>query len=193
METRGYWIESIYEAFVNLGGYNCKLADVYKEVGKIRSKEKLTWKSLDFPHNVIRREIQQRTPELKSYNEREKPLFKRISSGTYSLIDMDDPFMNEIRSRMSLWRHISNQHDTNNIPQSVIKENNLYKGQAGIYKQGGDLTLTVNHTGKSYPDEVSEDGILYHYPQTSRKGKDEAEIEATKKCLKFNVPIFIAE
>ena len=32
------------------------------------------------------------------------------------------------------------------------------------------MTVSVLHTGRHYPDELSDEGLIYHYPQTDRSG-----------------------
>ena len=47
------------------------------------------------------------------------------------------------------------------------------------------------HTGTSYPDDLSADGVLYRYPHTNRPGHDQSEIEATKQAMRLGVPVFV--
>ena len=43
-----------------------------------------------------------------------------------------------------------------------------------------------------YPDDVSEDGLIYHYHRTSRpSSRDAAEVEATKNASRLGFPVFI--
>jgi putative restriction endonuclease len=54
------------------------------------------------------------------------------------------------------------------------------------------LTVGLLHTGSSYADDLSEDGVLYHYPSTNRpRGRDLAEIEATKGAGSAGLPVFV--
>ena len=53
------------------------------------------------------------------------------------------------------------------------------------------ITVGVKHTGEHYPDDLSEDGMLYHYPNTNRQpGRDLSEIEACKNACKLGIPVF---
>jgi HNH endonuclease len=48
------------------------------------------------------------------------------------------------------------------------------------------------HTGRHYPDDISEDGLIYHYPRTSRPpSRDAAEVEATKNAARLGLPVFV--
>lgn len=43
------------------------------------------------------------------------------------------------------------------------------------------MAVSLTYSGKSYPDDLSEDGVIYHHPDTNRpKGRDLSEIEAIK-------------
>jgi putative restriction endonuclease len=54
------------------------------------------------------------------------------------------------------------------------------------------VTVSLLHTGKHYPDDISEDGLIYHYPKTARPpSRDAAEVAATKNAANLNLPIFV--
>lgn len=57
---------------------------------------------------------------------------------------------------------------------------------------GSGITVALLHTGEHYPDDLSEDGLIYHYPQTNRPpGRDLSEIRATKTAGAFGIPLFV--
>jgi hypothetical protein len=55
------------------------------------------------------------------------------------------------------------------------------------------VTVGVLHTGRSYADDLANDCILYHYPDTrrARGGRDRAEVEATKAAGRLKLPFFV--
>ena len=54
------------------------------------------------------------------------------------------------------------------------------------------VTVGLLHTGTSYADDLSDDGVLYHYPATNRpRSRDLAEINATKAAGKLGLPVFV--
>ena len=54
------------------------------------------------------------------------------------------------------------------------------------------VTVGLLHTGRHYPDDVSDDGLIYHYPSTSRpSSRDAAEVEATKNANRLGLPVFV--
>src|SRR3954464_9071230 len=54
------------------------------------------------------------------------------------------------------------------------------------------VAVGLLHTGSSYPDDLSSDGVLYHYPKTDRPpGRDAAEVRSTKSAGELRLPIFV--
>jgi hypothetical protein len=61
-----------------------------------------------------------------------------------------------------------------------------------LTENGHGITVSLTHAGKNYPDDWSEDGVIYHYPETSRpKGRDASEIAATKNAGQLGLPVFV--
>lgn len=56
---------------------------------------------------------------------------------------------------------------------------------------GDGITVSLLHTGRHYPDDLSEDGVIYHYPKTKRGVRDTSEVEATKNAGRFKLPVFV--
>ena len=47
------------------------------------------------------------------------------------------------------------------------------------------------HTGRHYPDELDESGVIYHYPTTKRPPRrDESEVDAIRACGRWGLPMF---
>ncbi|MEV8095057.1 hypothetical protein [Kitasatospora sp. NPDC085879] len=76
---------------------------------------------------------------------------------------------------------------------------NAYGGQQGIRVDKArteklspvGLTVELEHTGVDYPDEVDDEGALYHCPETKRAGQDIAEIDATKETAVHRLSVFL--
>ena len=74
-----------------------------------------------------------------------------------------------------------------------------YRGQSGIWYDAGrtrnlagpGVTVSVLHTGRYYPDDLSDDCVVYHYPVTTRQGKDAVEVAATKNAAELNLPVLV--
>jgi putative restriction endonuclease len=62
---------------------------------------------------------------------------------------------------------------------------------AGIGGSAEGVTVGLLHTGSSYADDLFDDGVLYHYPQTAMSGRDAAEAEATRAAGKLKLPVFV--
>ena len=92
--------------------------------------------------------------------------------------------------------------DADNVDPSTLRAAHMYGGAQGIWvdkkttdtlaKDGHGVTVAILHTGRHYPDDLSEDGLIYHYPTTHRQpGRDAAEIQATKNAASHSLPIFV--
>lgn len=98
----------------------------------------------------------------------------------------------EITSREELFRIVQQAQDENGLViPSLLKDNHIYRGQSGIYRDkertasltpsGHGLAMSVLHTGRSYADDWSDEGVFFHYPNTNRGGganHDNNEIKA---------------
>jgi hypothetical protein len=78
----------------------------------------------------------------------------------------------------------------------------MYGGAQGVWvdaartraltADGTGIAVGLLHTGRHYADDLSETGILYHYPRTGRGGRrDAAEVEATKRAGELALPVFV--
>jgi hypothetical protein len=48
------------------------------------------------------------------------------------------------------------------------------------------------HTGSSYADDLSADGVIYHYPRTQRSpNRDLSEVNSTKAAGELGLPVFV--
>ena len=101
----------------------------------------------------------------------EKEITNRFNLGDSSInIELD--------RRNNLWDEIAKNNSATRIAPQRLKELRVYGGAAGIWKDteftgqytadGKGITVSVLHTGTSYPDDLFEDGIIYHYPHTNR-------------------------
>jgi len=86
-------------------------------------------------------------------------------------------------------------------PAGLINQLGIYRPQRGIWVDklrtqaitGDEVGLCVGvlHTGSSYPDDIDESGVLYHYPDTQAPGRDMAEVQAVKAAGLNSVPVFV--
>jgi putative restriction endonuclease len=107
----------------------------------------------------------------------------------------------ELLRRKELWGELRALGSANVHPQ-FLRDRGIYGGAQGIWvdkkrtatlspdRQG--VTVSILHTGRHYPDDLSDDGLIYHYPETGRPpGQDAAEIQATKNAAELDLPIFV--
>ena len=107
----------------------------------------------------------------------------------------------EIARRLDLWNTISDQR-LDDLEPKRLRDLGIYAGAQGIWVDkvhtaspeiGPDgVTVAILHTGRHYADDLSDDGVIYHYPTTSRPAaRDAAEVQATKNAIIHRIPIFI--
>jgi putative restriction endonuclease len=107
----------------------------------------------------------------------------------------------ELSRRVKLWEQIS-AGDAANAEASTLRSMRVYGGAQGIWvdkattgtlsPDGQGITVSILHTGRHYPDDLSDDGLIYHFPTTHRpSGRDAAEVQATKNAAALSLPIFV--
>src|SRR5215207_1790959 len=97
----------------------------------------------------------------------------------------------ELRHRLRLWAELK-ERDPGNLEPKLLRDLGVYGGAQGIWvdknrtgpltPSGVGATVSILHTGRHYPDDLSDEGVIYHYPLTSRSpGRDAGEVAATKE------------
>ena len=111
------------------------------------------------------------------------------------------PILDERERRQGLWERIRSTPPSE-LKASLLRELRVYGGAQGIWVDSHvtsnaspdfpNITVSILHTGEHYPDDLSEEGLIYHYPETRRQaGRDRSEIEATKAAGKLGLQIFV--
>ena len=83
----------------------------------------------------------------------------------------------ERQRRLDLWHKLS-AHNLDDIEPQLLRQLGIYGGAQGIWvdkahtassETGVDgVAVGILHTGRHYADDLSEDGVIYHYPKTAR-------------------------
>ena len=117
------------------------------------------------------------------------------------MLPMDYQVEGELKRRLDLWRELKARGGPDGIEPQLIKQLRIHRGQQGVFRDSEmtalvsrnptGITVGVLHTGRVYADDLSEDGVTYHYPKTVRKGRDVPEVEATKTCGELGLPLFV--
>ena len=108
----------------------------------------------------------------------------------------------ELQHRRDTWASLGAPGGPKGVAPELLRELRIYRGAQGIWvdrartgsltEDGNGITVGLLHTGRSYPDELSDDGVIYHYPSTNRRGqRDLNEIEATKRAKQLGLPVFV--
>lgn len=99
-----------------------------------------------------------------------------------------------------MWKSLIDAGGPTGVRAQLLRELGVYGGAQGCWvdkertKQvsPGGVTVGLLHTGVTYADDLSDDGVLYHYPTTRRQsGRDAAEVEATKEAARLKLPVFV--
>jgi putative restriction endonuclease len=116
-------------------------------------------------------------------------------------ISLASPAAEEKERRLRLWRSAKNL-SSDEVSAASLRDLGIYGGAQGIWvdkartgpisDNGAGVTVGLLHTGKHYPDDISEDGLIYHYPSTERPpSRDASEVEATKNAARLALPLFV--
>ena len=105
----------------------------------------------------------------------------------------------EFQRRMDAWDRLQKSPNWPNILPEEIRSLDLYAGQAGVYRDAertrsimdAGITVSILNTSGNYSDEISDDRLIYSYPQTLRKGQDIPEIQSLKNAMLLQIPIFV--
>ena len=126
----------------------------------------------------------------------------RLSRNQYPINEKNKISL-EREYRIKMWKELLALDYARNLSPDILREKyRIYRGAAGIWcdkerttplsEDEYGIAVSVLHTGKSYPDDITDDSIVYHYPKTNRpKNTDRNEIEATKNTKRFQIPLFI--
>lgn len=119
----------------------------------------------------------------------------------YTIVDARPNTIDGERAwRLAVGEHFGAVYGGEPIDPRTLRDFGVYGGAQGIWVASArtrslddrGITVGVLHTGLHYPDDLTEEGLLYHYPHTNRPaGRDQAEIAATKAAAEHRVPLFV--
>jgi putative restriction endonuclease len=103
--------------------------------------------------------------------------------------------------RAEMWQAIARE-DLRNLEPALLRALGIYGGAQGVWvdkartsvttDDGHGATVGILHTGRHYADDLSEDGMIYHYPLTGRgSARDATEVQATKNAMSLKLPVFV--
>jgi putative restriction endonuclease len=108
----------------------------------------------------------------------------------------------ERERRKEMWDQLIAQGGPKDVSPNLIRKLEIYGGAQGIWvdkartelltNDGYGVTVGLLHTGEYYPDDLSNSGVVYHYPKTNRPpSRDFGEIQATKAVGNLLLPVFV--
>ncbi|MEY9875981.1 putative restriction endonuclease [Streptacidiphilus sp. MAP12-33] len=102
--------------------------------------------------------------------------------------------------RLAVWRNLLGRRDSSGlVTADAIRSVGAYGNYRGIWTDKArtqkihpdGVTIGLKHTGQHYPDDLNENGALYHYPVTRQPGRDLGEVNATKAAATLRLPLFV--
>lgn len=106
----------------------------------------------------------------------------------------------ELKWRMDKWEELQSSPNWPNIKAEEIRKLGLYAGAAGVYRDASrtklliddGITVSILNTSGNYTDEITDNRLIYSFPNTLRPGAtDSAEIQSLKNAMALGVPIFV--
>ena len=108
----------------------------------------------------------------------------------------------ELALRKRMWQQVLAEGGPKGVEPKLLRQLGIYGGAQGIWvdkartasltENGNGVTVGLLHTGVHYDDDMTESGVLYHYPETGRPpARDKAEVDATKACKVHRLPVFV--
>lgn len=107
----------------------------------------------------------------------------------------------ETARREAMWNELQTRLSNDGmVSADDTREVGMYSGARGVYADK-DVTRTefapsgilvsMRHTGKHYDDEMTNDGMIYHFPNTKQPGHDESDISSLIMASKLGLPVFL--
>ena len=107
---------------------------------------------------------------------------------------------NERFHRYSLFEQLKAKNPELIFQAGLLRDNGIKGGAAGVWRDlartqdliPGGIAVSVQHTGRSYDDDLSDSFLLYHYPKTLRApSQDSGEIASLMNAANLRMPIFV--
>nr|WP_257003422.1 HNH endonuclease signature motif containing protein [Streptomyces sp. Alain-F2R5] len=102
--------------------------------------------------------------------------------------------------RLTVWENLlARRDDSGLVTADAVRAVGAYGNFRGIWTDKSrtqrihpdGVTIGLKHTGQHYPDDLNENGVLYHYPVTRQRGRDLGEVNATKAAAALRLPLFV--
>jgi hypothetical protein len=100
-----------------------------------------------------------------------------------------------------MWRNLLEAGGPRGVAPGLLRELGIYGGAQGVWVDKArtsrvtpeGVAVGLLHTGSAYADDLAEDGVIYHYPQTGRAagGRDSAEVAAVRAAQRLRLPVFV--
>lgn len=103
--------------------------------------------------------------------------------------------------RQAKWAEVGSLKASGRLTPATIRQLEIYGGAQGVWVdkeartgviRPNGVAVGILLTGRHYPDDADNAGVLYHYPKTRRPpSRDAGEIAALKNAQDLNLPVFV--
>lgn len=122
-------------------------------------------------------------------------------SAAHSAVSSRNEALERERARReALWQALIDAGGPSNVPAAVVRETGMYRGYRGVFADLRNtqseafprgIAVTVLDLGKLYPNEMTTEGALYHFPSTDTPGRDKAEVESLRAAYETGLVVFV--
>jgi putative restriction endonuclease len=110
--------------------------------------------------------------------------------------------ISENARRRGLWESLIAAGGPQDSPPGLLRELGIYGGAQGVWvdkritgsasPNGSGIAVGLLHNGSTYDDDLSDDGVIYHFPDTNRPGeRDASETAAVRNAFGLKLPVFV--
>lgn len=106
----------------------------------------------------------------------------------------------ETERRNSIWNQLGGGKTVLDTTAAAVREAGILAGYRGVYASKDPVgsqwspsgyALGFLDLGSKYANELSNEGVIYHYPKTKRPGHDKSEISAIHASHGAGLPVFV--
>jgi hypothetical protein len=106
----------------------------------------------------------------------------------------------EAQRREQMWADLLDEGGPHRVAPGFLNSERIYVPARGVWtdfdntrvpEEPTGAAVSLLHTGKHYADELTADGVIYHYPRTLRAGRDASEIAAIATTARLRLPLFV--
>ncbi|WP_411129886.1 HNH endonuclease [Streptomyces sp. x-19] len=126
---------------------------------------------------------------------------KALRAAGFIVLDAHSKTVDEERNwRLTVWTDLlQRRNEAGLVTADAVRSVGAYGNYRGIWTDKArtkeihpdGVAIGLKHTGQHYPDDLDDDGVIYHYPVTRQPGRDKGEVDGTKAAAQLKLPVFV--